>query len=62
MAEIISGALTTSENDSTTETKGIELVIEHVVDELLGLSHDWELEDVSDEYVRWVNFGVGGPA
>ncbi len=66
MAEIISGALITSENDSTkTEAKGIALVTEFVTSEFLGLSDEFnlnELQDVPDEYVCWVNFGVGGPA
>lgn len=66
MAEIISGASITSENDSTkTEAKGIELVTNHVVKEFLGLDDDldlYSLYDVPDEYARWVNFGIGGPA
>lgn len=66
MAEIISGALITSENDSTkTETKGIELVTEHVVAEFLGINSEFNLltlEDVPDDYACWVNFGIGGPA
>jgi hypothetical protein len=66
MAKIISGALTTSENDSIeAKAKGVELVTESVIEEFLGFNNDFdlnELQEVPDEYAFWVNFGVGGPA
>lgn len=66
MAEIISGALTTSENESTqTETKGIDLVTEFVTNEFLGIQDEFTKEVIvksPDEYECWSNFGIGGPA
>jgi hypothetical protein len=68
MAEIISGGPITSENESTkTEAKGIELVTNHVVEEFLKINDEIEFDlsqknDVADEEACWVNFGVGGPA
>jgi hypothetical protein len=66
MAKIISGALTTSENDSIeAKAKGVALVTEEVIDEFLGFNNEFdlnELHEIPDEYAFWVNFGVGGPA
>lgn len=67
MAEIISGALTTSENDSIkTETKAIDLVTDYIASNILGGLYDEiqldEIVETPDEYAHWVTFGIGGPA
>lgn len=67
MAEIISGALTTSENESIkTETKAIDLVTNYITSEFLSVSEDvielHEVVETPDEYAHWVTFGIGGPA
>jgi hypothetical protein len=67
MAEIISGALTTSETDSIkTETKAINLVTDSIASNILGGLYDEiqldEIVETPDEYAHWVTFGIGGPA
>ena len=67
MAEIISGALTTSENESIkTETKAIDLVTDYIASNILGGLYDEiqldEIVETPDEYAHWVTFGIGGPA
>ena len=67
MAEIISGALTTSENESIkTETKAIDLITDCIASNILGGLYDeiqlHEIAEIPDEYAHWVTFGIGGPA
>ena len=67
MAEIISGALTTSENESIkTETKAIDLATDYIASNILGGLYDEiqldEIVETPDEYAHWVTFGIGGPA
>ena len=60
MAEIISGALTTSENESIKqETKAINLINNSISYDGIEL---YEVVETPDEYVHWVTFGIGGPA
>jgi len=56
MAELIPGAFTTPENDSTTVR-----VSSVRKNHLLEISVE-DLYDTSDDYANWVHFGIGGPA
>ena len=47
MAEIISGAFTTSENDSIeAKAKGVALVTEGVIEEFLGFNNEFDLNEL----------------
>jgi len=57
MAELIPGAVTTPENDSTT-VQFLSVKYDHPI----RMSVKEELDDTYDDYADWVHFGVGGPA